>query len=178
MGLIKKKTAVRATEGGIKYICDICSADITATVGFLVPTLFQQRLTSCRYEYDAPKTYAETTTFAYLVSQKARHPANMILALTPIPSSSNIPSPYSLRTGALMKNYCCWKAPRRTAWARGRILQIISEGTDRKMKFAIIISGPTSRARSSPYPSAPAPETPHSQIRYHGKSSRRARSGG
>ena len=33
MGLIKKKTAVRATEGGIKYICDICSVDITATVG-------------------------------------------------------------------------------------------------------------------------------------------------
>ncbi|PNS20364.1 Transcriptional adapter 2 [Sphaceloma murrayae] len=32
MGLIKKKTAVRTTEGGIKYICDICSADITATV--------------------------------------------------------------------------------------------------------------------------------------------------
>jgi len=34
MGLIKKKTAVRATEGGIKYICDICSVDITATVCF------------------------------------------------------------------------------------------------------------------------------------------------
>jgi len=32
MGLIKKKTAVRTTEGGIKYICDICSVDITATV--------------------------------------------------------------------------------------------------------------------------------------------------
>lgn len=32
MGLIKKKTAVRTTEGGIKYICDVCSADITATV--------------------------------------------------------------------------------------------------------------------------------------------------
>lgn len=32
MGLIKKKTGSRGTEGGIKYICDICSADITATV--------------------------------------------------------------------------------------------------------------------------------------------------
>jgi len=32
MGLIKKKTAVRGTEGGIKYICDVCSADITSTV--------------------------------------------------------------------------------------------------------------------------------------------------
>jgi len=32
MGLIKKKTAVRGTEGGVKYICDVCSADITSTV--------------------------------------------------------------------------------------------------------------------------------------------------
>ncbi|KAF2801389.1 transcriptional adaptor 2 [Mytilinidion resinicola] len=32
MGLIKKKTASRGTEGGVKYVCDVCSADITATV--------------------------------------------------------------------------------------------------------------------------------------------------
>jgi transcriptional adapter 2-alpha len=32
MGLIKKKTAIRGTEGGIKYVCDHCSSDITATV--------------------------------------------------------------------------------------------------------------------------------------------------
>jgi len=32
MGLIKKKTAVRGTEGGVKYVCDVCSVDITATV--------------------------------------------------------------------------------------------------------------------------------------------------
>ncbi|KAJ9669700.1 Transcriptional adapter ada2 [Coniosporium apollinis] len=32
MGVIKKKTAVRGTEGGVKYICDVCSADITSTV--------------------------------------------------------------------------------------------------------------------------------------------------
>ncbi|KAI9671086.1 MAG: Transcriptional adapter ada2 [Alyxoria varia] len=32
MGVIKKKTAVRGTEGGTKYICEICSVDITATV--------------------------------------------------------------------------------------------------------------------------------------------------
>ena len=32
MGLIKKKTAVRGSEGGLKYICDVCSADITSTV--------------------------------------------------------------------------------------------------------------------------------------------------
>lgn len=32
MGVIRKKTISRGTEGGLKYICDICSADITATV--------------------------------------------------------------------------------------------------------------------------------------------------
>ncbi|KAI9719330.1 MAG: Transcriptional adapter ada2 [Chrysothrix sp. TS-e1954] len=32
MGVIKKKTAVRGTEGGVKFICDVCSIDITATV--------------------------------------------------------------------------------------------------------------------------------------------------
>lgn len=32
MGVIKKKTAVRSTEGGVKYVCDVCSVDITATV--------------------------------------------------------------------------------------------------------------------------------------------------
>lgn len=32
MGVIKKKTAVRGTEGGVKYICDVCAADITSTV--------------------------------------------------------------------------------------------------------------------------------------------------
>ncbi|KAF1813548.1 putative Myb-like transcription factor [Eremomyces bilateralis CBS 781.70] len=32
MGVIKKKTAVRGTEGGVKYVCDVCSSDITSTV--------------------------------------------------------------------------------------------------------------------------------------------------
>lgn len=32
MGMIKKKNVVRATDGGVKYICDVCSIDITATV--------------------------------------------------------------------------------------------------------------------------------------------------
>ncbi|TKA72824.1 hypothetical protein B0A49_05291 [Cryomyces minteri] len=32
MGMIKKKTAVRGTEGGVKYVCDVCSADTTSTV--------------------------------------------------------------------------------------------------------------------------------------------------
>ncbi|KKA27711.1 hypothetical protein TD95_002359 [Thielaviopsis punctulata] len=32
MGVIRKKTAVRGGEGGVKYVCDVCSADITSTV--------------------------------------------------------------------------------------------------------------------------------------------------
>ncbi|KAI9750646.1 MAG: Transcriptional adapter ada2 [Lichina confinis] len=32
MGVIRKKTASRGSEGGIKCICDVCSVDITSTV--------------------------------------------------------------------------------------------------------------------------------------------------
>lgn len=32
MGLIKKKTASRGSDGGVKYVCDVCSSDITSTV--------------------------------------------------------------------------------------------------------------------------------------------------
>lgn len=32
MGVIRKKTVTRGTEGGHKYICDVCSGDITSTV--------------------------------------------------------------------------------------------------------------------------------------------------
>ncbi|KAF2836156.1 transcriptional adaptor 2 [Patellaria atrata CBS 101060] len=32
MGVIKKKTLARGSEGGVKYVCDVCSADITSTV--------------------------------------------------------------------------------------------------------------------------------------------------
>ena len=33
MGVIRKKTASRGTEAGTKYHCDICSVDVTSTVG-------------------------------------------------------------------------------------------------------------------------------------------------
>lgn len=42
MGLIRKKTATRGGEGGLKYVCDVCSADITSTVG-LARTIFFKR---------------------------------------------------------------------------------------------------------------------------------------
>jgi hypothetical protein len=38
MGVIKKKTGTRGTEGGIKYVCDVCSSDITSTVCSTRPT--------------------------------------------------------------------------------------------------------------------------------------------
>jgi hypothetical protein len=35
MGVIRKKTISRGGEGGVKYVCDVCSSDITSTVGSL-----------------------------------------------------------------------------------------------------------------------------------------------
>lgn len=32
MGVIRKKTITKGTEGGLKYICDVCFGDITSTV--------------------------------------------------------------------------------------------------------------------------------------------------
>jgi len=32
MGVIRKKTATSRGEGGVKYVCDVCSSDITSTV--------------------------------------------------------------------------------------------------------------------------------------------------
>ena len=51
MGVIKKKTAIRGTEGGTKYICDFCSVDITATVGLraLVPSFRLHRLLTSHF---------------------------------------------------------------------------------------------------------------------------------
>lgn len=37
MGVIKRKNIVKGNEGGLKYICDVCSADITSTVSELYP---------------------------------------------------------------------------------------------------------------------------------------------
>jgi hypothetical protein len=39
MGVIKKKTGTRGTEGGIKYVCDVCSSDITSTVSAIAAPL-------------------------------------------------------------------------------------------------------------------------------------------
>ena len=38
MGVIRKKTAARGTEGGTKYHCDVCGVDITSTVSLALVT--------------------------------------------------------------------------------------------------------------------------------------------
>ena len=38
MGVIRKKTVTRGTESGLKYICDVCSIDITSTVKYPSPS--------------------------------------------------------------------------------------------------------------------------------------------
>lgn len=51
MGVIRKKTAARGAEGGVKYHCDVCSVDITSTVSVklfccLLPIFIHRRSTA------------------------------------------------------------------------------------------------------------------------------------
>jgi hypothetical protein len=73
MGVIRKKTAARGGEGGIKYMCDVCSADITSTVSPLLSStqngiphldceVLLTRLLSCRFESDAHTRRAMSMT--------------------------------------------------------------------------------------------------------------------
>jgi transcriptional adapter 2-alpha len=49
MGLIKKKTTSRGTEGGVKYVCDVCGSDVTATVSATtLPSYLRRVLTHCK----------------------------------------------------------------------------------------------------------------------------------
>src|ERR1700722_11701413 len=70
MGVIRKKTATRGGEGGVKYVCDVCSADITSTVcQYFYPhcDFAKEWETSCRSAYDVMS--ATTTISAYNASQ-------------------------------------------------------------------------------------------------------------
>lgn len=60
MGVIKKKTAVRGTEGGVKYICDVCSADITSTVRAKAvpePHAYNSTAVNCAWDDPGPPPY-------------------------------------------------------------------------------------------------------------------------
>ena len=130
MGVIRKKTGTRGTDGGLKYICDVCSADITATVSLFLHCsscrlglqMLQATTRSApkprsecahmlnnidRFEYTAPKSLAMITTFAYHALVKEPPPETT----TPPPihtlSLNNILYRYSIQIGAQMKNLLC-----------------------------------------------------------------------
>ena len=126
MVMIKKKTAVRGTEGGVKYFCDSCSADITSTVRLLALNLSLSVLTAEARFVSAVQMpqYVPITTIALLASPRERQRASMILELIPIKSLNSIRYPYFNRTGVLTKNFSYWKGLRLMGWGRGQILPI------------------------------------------------------
>ena len=84
MGVIRKKTISRGTEGGLKYICDVCSKDITATV---CPSLalreswhlvfWSMADPTDRFVYDV--TFAPTMICAYPALRMQQNRVNMTL---------------------------------------------------------------------------------------------------
>lgn len=84
MGVIRKKTAQRGTEGGTKYHCDVCSVDVTSTVS--LGNLYdgegsrprEETDRVCRSGYRARTVHALSTTSASPVSRKGRAPRTMI----------------------------------------------------------------------------------------------------
>jgi orotidine-5'-phosphate decarboxylase len=87
MGVIRKKTATRGGEGGVKYVCDVCSADITSTVSGSSAVVLTQRvqvLTShCRSGSDALIALATSTISASSASRMANPPITTSLLHTP-----------------------------------------------------------------------------------------------
>lgn len=80
MGVIRKKTAVRGGEGGVKYVCDVCSADITSTVShhsqIIASSHFRAEadVQTPRSESDALTAPVATTTYVSYASRMAnRH---------------------------------------------------------------------------------------------------------
>jgi hypothetical protein len=125
MGVIRKKTATRGGEGGVKYVCDVCSADITSTVSASPPfdtSKHVQKLTiHTRSESDARIALATNMISVYNVSPLANSPT--IISLLPIHtvSSNRTPSRYMIGIGAPMKNYCFWRGQRYTGLDHGQI---------------------------------------------------------
>ena len=133
MGVIRKKTISRGTEGGLKYICDVCSADITSTVSphdlaiALRPGRLQPRnysywpaLTSARSEFTALMRPVKTLTSVYLALLKGRPLAIMIHASMRSRLSSNTQYLSIQKIGAPMRSCCCWKAQKYMVLGPGR----------------------------------------------------------
>ncbi|KAL8629523.1 hypothetical protein Q9189_004761 [Teloschistes chrysophthalmus] len=103
MGVIKRKNIVKGNEGGLKYICDVCSADITSTVSELYPFqpdapklpqaehfILTEMLIVYRFEYDALNLPVPNMTFAYPASRKEIHHVIMTPGRIPFRSLNNI----------------------------------------------------------------------------------------
>lgn len=84
MGVIRKKHAVRGTDGGTKYHCDVCSVDVTSTVGGLLISAPATCLDSTnlnviiRSGYLARIVPVMNTIFAFHVSPLENRPRTMI----------------------------------------------------------------------------------------------------
>ena len=102
MGVIRKKTGTRGTEGGLKYICDVCSADITSTVSIHFPaevcvvqyfcswcfalarkTFGAMLMVVCRFAFDVPIKVVMIMTFAFPALPRVLLRAIMIPLPTP-----------------------------------------------------------------------------------------------
>lgn len=88
MGVIRKKTATRGTEGGTKYHCDVCSVDITSTVSYHCGACSGWRnagslMVLFRSGYHARTLPAMSTISACPASPPARAPRTMILGRIP-----------------------------------------------------------------------------------------------
>lgn len=153
MGVIKKKTGTRGTEGGIKYVCDVCSSDITSTVcSASSPRIPQHHGTDIihRFAYDVPRTLAMSTTSVYHASPMAKPRVTTSPPHIPSKSSSNTRYQYIPKTGAPMKSWRFSKAQRPTALDHGPTSQITLEAIVNETRSATTTSTPTSRAPNFP----------------------------
>ncbi|KAF2748654.1 transcriptional adaptor 2 [Sporormia fimetaria CBS 119925] len=72
MGVIKKKTSARSTEGGVKFVCDVCSSDVTATVRIRCAEAVCHEFDLCVSCFSEAKTAREhdPATHAYQVIEQ------------------------------------------------------------------------------------------------------------
>ena len=82
MGLIKKKTTSRGTEGGVKYVCDACSSDVTSTVSSAHVVFGHAANIHSRSASAAQVPSAMSSIFALHAFQKASRLATTILEHT------------------------------------------------------------------------------------------------
>ena len=108
MGVFRKKTVTRGTEGGLKYICDVCSGDITSTVGTQIRYMeFILTINNHpRFAFDALILPVMIMTSVYHALPKAKRPVIMTQDRILIVSLSSILYQFSQKIGVLMKSCC------------------------------------------------------------------------